>query len=111
MIRRPPRSTLFPYTTLFRSVHPAGPEIRFLEGPLPEIAFERRPTVRLPHRWGVDGHRPAARSLEGEHGDRPSGGEAAPAGGGEERGAGDPRSRGSGGRRGHDPRALLRRAA
>src|SRR5438067_9423337 len=25
MIRRPPRSTLFPYTTLFRSVHPAAP--------------------------------------------------------------------------------------
>src|SRR5437867_10056699 len=24
MIRRPPRSTLFPYTTLFRSVPPAG---------------------------------------------------------------------------------------
>src|SRR2546426_12646358 len=24
MIRRPPRSTLFPYTTLFRSIHPAG---------------------------------------------------------------------------------------
>ena len=24
MIRRPPRSTLFPYTTLFRSDHPAG---------------------------------------------------------------------------------------
>src|SRR3989442_4454275 len=24
MIRRPPRSTLFPYTTLFRSLHPAG---------------------------------------------------------------------------------------
>src|ERR1017187_194827 len=23
MIRRPPRSTLFPYTTLFRSVHPS----------------------------------------------------------------------------------------
>src|SRR2546430_7777425 len=23
MIRRPPRSTLFPYTTLFRSIHPA----------------------------------------------------------------------------------------
>src|SRR3712207_6962324 len=30
MIRRPPRSTLFPYTTLFRSVHPAraGPALR-----------------------------------------------------------------------------------
>src|SRR2546426_4676821 len=24
MIRRPPRSTLFPYTTLFRSLHAAG---------------------------------------------------------------------------------------
>src|SRR3989442_11074597 len=24
MIRRPPRSTLFPYTTLFRSLRPAG---------------------------------------------------------------------------------------
>src|SRR5574341_2322417 len=24
MIRRPPRSTLFPYTTLFRSVHPSA---------------------------------------------------------------------------------------
>src|SRR3712207_6998336 len=29
MIRRPPRSTLFPYTTLFRSqVHPAADEAR-----------------------------------------------------------------------------------
>src|SRR2546430_2968335 len=26
MIRRPPRSTLFPYTTLFRSPHPLTPE-------------------------------------------------------------------------------------
>src|SRR2546425_2570335 len=26
MIRRPPRSTLFPYTTLFRSVTQSGPE-------------------------------------------------------------------------------------
>src|SRR2546430_8854324 len=25
MIRRPPRSTLFPYTTLFRSPHPRAP--------------------------------------------------------------------------------------
>src|SRR5690349_22934923 len=24
MIRRPPRSTLFPYTTLFRSIHPTS---------------------------------------------------------------------------------------
>src|SRR2546430_13657816 len=28
MIRRPPRSTLFPYTTLFRSCAAAGPSLR-----------------------------------------------------------------------------------
>src|SRR5947199_7111558 len=27
MIRRPPRSTLFPYTTLFRSIHAAAPDV------------------------------------------------------------------------------------
>src|SRR5438477_8108130 len=30
MIRRPPRSTLFPYTTLFRSVHRTGRSYRQL---------------------------------------------------------------------------------
>src|SRR2546422_3996701 len=30
MIRRPPRSTLFPYTTLFRSVRPRQPKLRCL---------------------------------------------------------------------------------
>src|SRR3712207_6914303 len=37
MIRRPPRSTLFPYTTLFRSRSPAGDEHgvgRVVAGPL-----------------------------------------------------------------------------
>src|SRR5258708_16870488 len=29
MIRRPPRSTLFPYTTLFRSHHPRPPKVFF----------------------------------------------------------------------------------
>src|SRR3989442_5727369 len=33
MIRRPPRSTLFPYTTLFRSAHPRNPR-----GPRPQPA-------------------------------------------------------------------------
>src|SRR5256885_9629168 len=33
MIRRPPRSTLFPYTTLFRSVRPTSPS----EPPFPTI--------------------------------------------------------------------------
>src|SRR2546430_9372626 len=36
MIRRPPRSTLFPYTTLFRSV------LDRTEGELPEAARRRR---------------------------------------------------------------------
>src|SRR5687767_15237277 len=34
MIRRPPRSTLFPYTTLFRSVHPPGAPLFLLIGRL-----------------------------------------------------------------------------
>src|SRR4051794_41335637 len=39
MIRRPPRSTLFPYTTLFRSID----QVRFT--PSPEYAF-RHPLIR-----------------------------------------------------------------
>src|SRR5438270_5684934 len=41
MIRRPPRSTLFPYTTLFRSPH---------RGIRPSASRERRATGRLPER-------------------------------------------------------------
>src|SRR3989442_8285382 len=33
MIRRPPRSTLFPYTTLFRSIDSATGAVRFLASP------------------------------------------------------------------------------
>src|SRR2546430_11724259 len=44
MIRRPPRSTLFPYTTLFRSR-----DIR-LHGPNPEILSELK---RLALRYGI----------------------------------------------------------
>src|SRR6266511_3505316 len=32
MIRRPPRSTLFPYTTLFRSLEPHGAVVQFEHG-------------------------------------------------------------------------------
>src|SRR2546430_12424107 len=39
MIRRPPRSTLFPYTTLFRSVRASG-------GNEPGDLFERRRVAR-----------------------------------------------------------------
>src|SRR2546430_8741855 len=37
MIRRPPRSTLFPYTTLFRSIYAVCPGIA------PDIVFGGRP--------------------------------------------------------------------
>src|SRR3989449_7555796 len=51
MIRRPPRSTLFPYTTLFRSVErprdPRGPEVQLGAHPGDEarrrLRAERRP--------------------------------------------------------------------
>src|SRR3712207_6873438 len=36
MIRRPPRSTLFPYTTLFRSIHDAPP-VRRVRSPRPGL--------------------------------------------------------------------------
>src|SRR5438874_4731820 len=36
MIRRPPRSTLFPYTTLFRSLEAQGPQTR------PNEQYEKR---------------------------------------------------------------------
>src|SRR5258708_40369222 len=40
MIRRPPRSTLFPYTTLFRSVHIFG--LYDLLGPAVAVASRKR---------------------------------------------------------------------
>src|SRR2546429_3418206 len=45
MIRRPPRSTLFPYTTLFRSL--VGCILAFIEAKLVAIASRRAETVLL----------------------------------------------------------------
>src|SRR3712207_8153166 len=39
MIRRPPRSTLFPYTTLFRSDRPNGPPVAVLGHALWQAQF------------------------------------------------------------------------
>src|SRR3712207_9012025 len=54
MIRRPPRSTLFPYTTLFRSDRRAGvgDELRFLLLPPEVLVVEllRQPARLLTHR-------------------------------------------------------------
>src|SRR5256885_12576936 len=41
MIRRPPRSTLFPYTTLFRSI--AGPDQQLAARGLQDVAALARP--------------------------------------------------------------------
>src|SRR2546425_6298833 len=41
MIRRPPRSTLFPYTTLFRSTDPRGAGVERSWGPFTERARSR----------------------------------------------------------------------
>src|SRR5438874_5885630 len=43
MIRRPPRSTLFPYTTLFRSQRPGGDE---LAGGSAEVDLEQAQVVQ-----------------------------------------------------------------
>src|SRR3712207_7394206 len=55
MIRRPPRSTLFPYTTLFRS---GGEGVR-----LAGLA-QRRQHVELPRLQPVLGERPPAGAVE-----------------------------------------------
>src|SRR5256885_11992439 len=48
MIRRPPRSTLFPYTTLFRSQSPRPPAAlaEMVREPAPRRAFGARPRDR-----------------------------------------------------------------
>src|SRR3712207_7655596 len=56
MIRRPPRSTLFPYTTLFRS------------GPEPERRLRRRvrPRAAADRRGGVDAQHEGAPEVLGQ---------------------------------------------
>src|SRR5256885_11773272 len=68
MIRRPPRSTLFPYTTLFRSRF--GIVRRQQQGRIPVEAIIRSALGRLgldrllDAGFQVDAHRPAVRSEE-----------------------------------------------
>src|SRR2546430_5067524 len=45
MIRRPPRSTLFPYTTLFRSASPSGPSMQNAVGSIRTARSKRRPSA------------------------------------------------------------------
>src|SRR3712207_7383521 len=66
MIRRPPRSTLFPYTTLFRSLHevvatPGARTLLFM--PLAHV-FARFVEVLVVAAGAVMGHTPDTRSEE-----------------------------------------------
>src|SRR5436853_3727524 len=63
MIRRPPRSTLFPYTTLFRS--PGEPEYAFTHALIREVAYARIPRAQRARR-----HLAAGRWIERASGDR-----------------------------------------
>src|SRR5687768_18188176 len=54
MIRRPPRSTLFPYTTLFRSLHHPAPERRHEMEPRGDELLDRLERVAARHRRGVE---------------------------------------------------------
>src|SRR5256885_2694849 len=47
MIRRPPRSTLFPYTTLFRSIHRSAAPARVESGPATHEAARHASEVQL----------------------------------------------------------------
>src|SRR2546429_1220981 len=53
MIRRPPRSTLFPYTTLFRSLY--EPARRDHHRPVGSLALGRRPDAVLWPRFSPTG--------------------------------------------------------
>src|SRR2546422_9906309 len=55
MIRRPPRSTLFPYTTLFRSRHPQAKLLRVIRGSVLDVAVDIRRGSPTFGRWvGVE---------------------------------------------------------
>src|SRR2546430_7808839 len=51
MIRRPPRSTLFPYTTLFRSIHELAARMKYAESCVPST------TIQIQPRWTSFGSR------------------------------------------------------
>src|SRR5947208_11389343 len=47
MVRRPPRSPLFPYTTLFRSGVTMGVDVEHSDGALPADGFQDRQCDRM----------------------------------------------------------------
>src|SRR3712207_6855807 len=75
MLRRPPRSTLFPYTTLFRSQPPQdlpGP-LGAEDLPVREVVGDQRDLGERDSEPGGDGELPPGRAEEEERG--PAGGD------------------------------------
>src|SRR3712207_7638079 len=70
MIRRPPRSTLFPYTTLFRSVHARAAELLLRDVLADRGAHEVRARER--HRPAALDHRDEVGEARDVRGDRKS---------------------------------------
>src|SRR5687768_17926014 len=70
MIRRPPRSTLFPYTTLFRSDHRQQREADAPGGG--RLAVRQRPPWSSRHRPGQPAAEVALRHAEGQAGPLPA---------------------------------------
>src|SRR5437588_1653595 len=66
MIRRPPRSTLFPYTTLFRSLPPCAPIARSRRSANCPT-FGKRSVPRRPQRVHRPGRSRTFRSRSEEH--------------------------------------------
>src|SRR3989475_12738991 len=84
MIRRPPRSTLFPYTTLFRSLQRAQLLLDGLERAPPGLPGDRLrdERVRARLRLREDGEGPARQPADGAQGEVRRGGEEAASRGG-----------------------------
>src|SRR3712207_7904929 len=55
MIRRPPRSTLFPYTTLFRSLGIDPANLRHYEHPQEKLSHYSKRTVDIEYRFDFAG--------------------------------------------------------
>src|SRR5258708_19967297 len=72
MIRRPPRSTLFPYTTLFRSSPWVLTILRDSDGEQQERRQERKQRRRAPRRGRLEEERHGEREYGANHGGSPN---------------------------------------
>src|SRR2546430_10256621 len=67
MIRRPPRSTLFPYTTLFRSILRLGEYVQFNSPVTTDLNLARKHIAPRPTAQGIKPAKKAAKRRSEEH--------------------------------------------